>query len=148
VEVIYAALGGMIPMIGFGMIVGAIVSGAWILTLPGVIFSAFGVAMYFLFPILKTASRLSLDANAQVLSWSATVGHGEVPVHSIVRVRTEPRRPTVYEVSSDDGSSFVFWLGVRRRSIRPFFDTLQTANPRIDLSNLYETSRRWGSWRT
>lgn len=141
-EIIYAALVAMFPAMGVALFVAAVVSGAWFVILPGIVLVFSGIGAYNL-PVIRTASRLSLDVGGDVLGWSATVGNGEIPIRSIVGI-VRSKRPSVYEVRTTEGASVPFWLGTRNPAVRDFFEQLSQAKPDILMADLHR--KRWLWW--
>jgi len=133
----------MFPAIGMVMILAAVVSESWFLIVPGLLLLAFGFGAYRM-PIIRTASSLALDPGNGVLRWRATVGAGEIPLRSIIRI-VRSKRPGVYEIQSFDGAPVAFWLGTRDASVRGFFDRVGQGSPWITMSDLYVKRHLWWS---
>ena len=142
-EIIYAALVAMFPAISVALFVAAVVSRASFVILPGIICVFFGTGAYNL-PIIRTASRLSLDVGGDMLGWSATVGNGEIPIRSIISI-VRSKRPTVYEIRTTEGERVPFWLGTRNPAVRDFFEQLSQANPGILMTDLHRKRHLWWS---
>jgi hypothetical protein len=144
VELIYAGLAMMFPVGGLAIIGVAVASGTWVLILLGGLFAAFGLAWNFFVPILRTASRFSLDPGRQTLCWRATMARGEVQLRSIGSI-VRANRPSVYELHITDGHVIPFWLGTRSPAVRDLFDEVRASNPEIAMSDLYEKRCLWWS---